>query len=146
MVQNNKKLCQASYLRNHSSCDWHLWHTFIKWRYTSRCCFLFFKSLFCRVVRWIKKQKNGPKWDQILSVALHISGTIHHMIFISGTHVWNNISRHFFCFFKILIFWVIRKVKGKKWPKMTKDSICLVWYPRNHTSYDLHLCYTCIKG
>ena len=35
---------------------------------------------------------------------LHISGTIHHMIVIHGTHMENdNISRHFFFFFfKIL--------------------------------------------
>ena len=27
----------------------------------------------------------------------------------------------FFYFFKILIFWVVRRVKGQKWPKMTKN-------------------------
>ena len=29
---------------------------------------------------WGKSAKNGPKWQKILSVVLHISGTIHYMI------------------------------------------------------------------
>ena len=37
------------------------------------------------------------------------------MIVIYGTHVQNNIiSRVFFDFFKILIFWVHKRVKGQK--------------------------------
>ena len=31
--------------------------------------------------------KNGSKCGKLLSVAPYISGTIHHMIFIYGTHV-----------------------------------------------------------
>ena len=49
----------------------------------------------------------------------------------------------FFHFLKILIFWVVRRVKGKKRPKMTKKHVFLALYPRNHTSYDtfmLHMC------
>ena len=34
-----------------------------------------------------KCAKNGPKLQKILSIALHISGTIHHMIVIYGPHV-----------------------------------------------------------
>ena len=45
--------------------------------------------------------------------SLRISGTIYHMIF--GTHVQNDdISSNFFDFFKILIIWVFRGVKGQK--------------------------------
>ena len=33
------------------------------------------------------KVKKWSKSEKILSVALHISGIIHHMIFIYGTHV-----------------------------------------------------------
>ena len=58
-----------------------------------------------------KKAKNGPRWQNILFVALHISGTIHHMIVIYGPFVQNDdISRYSF-HFKILIFQVIREVK-----------------------------------
>ena len=35
-------------------------------------------------------------------------------------------------------------VKGKKWPKMTKQ-ICLTLYLRNCTSYDCGFWYTCVK-
>ena len=76
--------------------------------------FQFFKILIFRVVSGVKVQKNGPKWQKIMSIILYISGTIHHMIVIYGTHVWNDISWHFFHFFKSLIFWVVRRVKGQK--------------------------------
>ena len=46
--------------------------------------------------------------------------------------------------FKILIFQVFRGLKGQKWPKMTKFSLCHTSHFRNHISYDLHLWYTCI--
>ena len=36
--------------------------------------------------------------------------------------------------------------KTKKWTKMTKTSVCRVIYFRNHISFDLHLCYKCVKG
>ena len=46
---------------------------------------------------------------------LHISGTIHCMIVIYGTHLKNdNIFRCFFHFFKILIFWVHSGEGGKR--------------------------------
>ena len=45
-------------------------------------------------------------------VVLHDSGTMHHMIAICGAQVLkDNISTFFF---KILIFWVVRRVKGQK--------------------------------
>ena len=64
---------------------------------------------------------------------------------IYGANVYNDdISR---CFFFILKFWLSRLSrgwKGKKWPKMTKISVCRTLYFRNHISYDLHLWYTCM--
>ena len=70
----------------------------------SRVFFLFFnfiKIVIFWVVRWIKGQKNGLKWEKIHSVTVHISGTIHHMIFIYAFMVYtnDNISRIFFFFF-----------------------------------------------
>ena len=92
----------------------------ISWQF-----FHFFKILIFWVVRGGKKAKNGPKWKKIMSVVLHISRNIHHMIFICGTHVQNdNISRQFFHFFKILIFQVVRKVKGQKMTQNDK-KLCL---------------------
>ena len=51
-----------------------------------------------------------------MSIALPISGTIHHVTVIYG-----------------------------KQPKMIKNSVCLSPYPRNRTSYDCDFCYTCVK-
>ena len=49
------------------------------------------------------------------SVAYYISGTVHHLIIIFSTHVYNDdISRLFFNFLEILIFWAVRQVKGQK--------------------------------
>ena len=52
-----------------------------------------------------------------MSVTLHVSGTINHMIIIYGTLVQNgNISKHFFSFFQNFDFlgcWVVG-VKGQK--------------------------------
>ena len=47
----------------------------------------------------------------------------------------------FFDVFKISIFWVARRVKGKKWPKMTEIYVCHSQYLRKHISWFLvHLC------
>ena len=61
-----------------------------------------------------------------LPVVHHISGTVHHLILIFGAHVQNDgISRCFFHFFKILVFWVVRRVKAQKMIQMTKKSVVL---------------------
>ena len=87
-----------------------------------------------------KKAKNGPKWQKILSVTLCISGTIHHMIVIYGTHVYSdNISRLFFQFFKILIFWVVRGVKVQK--MVHNDKKFCSWHFISQGSYILWLIY-----
>ena len=53
-----------------------------------------------------KSAKSSPKWKiTIKSVMCHISGTVKHMIMISGTLLLNDdVSRHFFLFKKIFIF------------------------------------------
>ena len=87
---------------------------------------------------------------KILSGALHVSGTMYHMIVIYGTLLQNDdISRFLFHFFKIRILWVVRGrgVKGlkmKKWSKMRK-KFYLAPYLRNHTLYDFHLCCSYLK-
>ena len=52
------------------------------------------------------------------------------------------------CFFIFPKFWFSRflgEKKGKKWPKMTKDYACYAPYLKNHTPYDVHSWYTCVK-
>ena len=88
--------------------------------------FFFSKFCFFGLLYPFSRAKNSPKWLNILSVVLHISEAMHYMIVICGTQVQNdNISRcvcvcvcvcvcFFFHFFKILIFWAVRRVKRQK--------------------------------
>ena len=52
----------------------------------SKGIFHFFKIFIFQVVIGVKGQKIAQN-DEILSVTLHISGTIYHMMVIHGTHV-----------------------------------------------------------
>ena len=47
--------------------------------------FIFFKIMIFLVVRWVKGQKNEPKWPKVLSFMLDISGTMHYTNVIYGT-------------------------------------------------------------
>ena len=108
--------------------------------------FIFSKFLFFGCAREVKVEKMVQNDKKILSVVLSISGTIHHMIVIYITPVQNdNISGQFFYFFKILIFWVVREVKGQKWSKMIKYSVCCTPCLRNHTSCNCRLWYAFVK-
>ena len=114
-VQNVKKFCLLySISQEPYIILLRLWYTYVKWWYLQGC-FLFIQN-FDFVGCWeSKKAKNRPKWEKIMSLPLHISRTIHHMIFIYGTHVENdNVSRCFFHYFKILIFSFVRGLKGQK--------------------------------
>ena len=96
-------------------------------------CFQNFDFL---VVSGVKEQKIAEN-DQ--TFPFHISGTMHHIIFIYATLVKNDdISRAFSHIFKILIFQVISGVKGQKKAQNDK-KFCCPPFLRNHTSYDCHL-------
>ena len=65
-------------------------------------------------------------------------------------HLWytcvNNISRSFFHLFKILIFWIVSRVKGQKIAQNYKKNsvmICSAWYIKNHTSWLPSLVHKC---
>ena len=107
--------------------------------------FHFFKSWIFQVVRGVKGQKKILKWQKFLSITLHISETIHNMIFRYGTHVQSdNISRHYFHFFKILIFWVLREVKGQKTVQNDK-KLCVVLHISGTMHYVIVIYGTCVK-
>ena len=55
--------------------------------YISRMFFPFFQNFGFSGIRRVKGQKNGPKRQKILFVALHISRTMHLIHVIYGTHV-----------------------------------------------------------
>ena len=59
------------------------------------------------------------------------------MIMILGALVENdNNFKSVFHFFKILIFWVVREVKGKN---VVQNNKKITHYLRNHTLYDCDL-------
>ena len=106
--------------------------------------FHIFNFLIFQVVRE-GRAKNSPKWQKILSCS------ISHEPYI----IWSSFvvckckiifSDVFFIFSELWFFRLLRGSKGKEWPKMTKNSVCCALYLRNHTSYDLHLWYTCVIG
>ena len=68
-------------------------------------------------------------------LCLGISGPIHHMIFIYGTHMKKDILWLFLHFLQILVSGVNAVVKGEKWLKSTKNYVCYIPYLRKHTSY-----------
>ena len=102
-------VCHAWYLGNHTSGSSFAIH---KCKMIISPGFFFSEFWFFRLLSGSK----GKKWSKLTkawSFALYISGTILHMILIYGAHVWkDNISWCFLHFFKILIFWVVRGVKG----------------------------------
>ena len=53
----NNSVHYAPYLRNHKSCDCHLWYTFVKWYISRR--FSFFISFDFSGCYWGKRAKNG---------------------------------------------------------------------------------------
>ena len=63
----NNYICHASYIKNSIAYDHDFWYTCVKWWYL-QVIFHFFKR--------DKRAKNSPKWQKILSVTLHSSGTI----------------------------------------------------------------------
>ena len=65
------------------------------------------------ILRGVKGQKTVES-DKKFSVKLHILGTIHHVVVIHGTHEKDDISRCVCHFFKILIFWIVKGLKGQK--------------------------------
>ena len=49
--------------------------------------FIFVKFSFFWAARGVKGQKTAQDDKKVLSVELHVSGNIHHMILINGPHV-----------------------------------------------------------
>ena len=106
--------------------------------------FSFFEIFMFQAVRAVNGAKTGPIRQKILSVMLHISATIHHMILFT-VHICKMItSAGFFFIFSKLLFSGSRGV-GKRAKKTQNDKKCLTLYFRNNISYDCDLWYTCVK-
>ena len=106
--------------------------------------FFFFFFFMFQAVRAVNGAKTGPIRQKILSVMLHISATIHHMILFM-VHICKMMtSAGFFFIFSKLLFSGSRGV-GKRAKKTQNDKKCLTLYFRNNILYDCDLWYTCVK-
>ena len=97
------------------------------------------------ILDFVKMAKYSPKMTKKLVCPTpylrnHTSYDCH--LWYTSVKWWYLQILFFFHSFKILIFWVAGRVKGQKWPKMTKNSVHCTLYIRNHTSY---VRYTCVK-
>ena len=109
---------------------------------------IFWKILIFWVHRLVKGQKTVQN-DKKLCLLHSISQEPYIWLSFVVQMCKMLISPEFFFFFfffnvKILVFQVVKGLKGQKWLKMSKISVCCTLYFRKHTSYDLHLWYTCM--
>ena len=108
--------------------------------------FVFFLFVFFHFFRififWVVMTKTGPKWEKLISVAPHISGTIRHIILIYSAHAKLIIFPGLFYFIKNLVFQVVRWGKGGKGQitVQTQKKICL-WHLISQEPYIIWLSF-----
>ena len=129
--REKNSVCPASYLRNQTSYDYHLWYIWAKWWYL-QALFHIFKFWFSGLLG-VKGQKLVQN-EKKLSLVLNISGAIHYMIIICGTQVQNeNISIGFLFLSKV---WF----KGQKLSKI-KNKLCPLWFYMSGTIHHMIFIY-----
>ena len=117
-----KSVCCAPFLRNHTSYDYHIWNSCLKWSYLQEFFFHCSKILIFWVVRGIKGQKIAQNYKKVCGAWYLRNHTSydHHLWYIRNCKMI--ISLGVFLFFQNFDFWVVRRVKGQKWSKMTKKT------------------------
>ena len=138
-------ICYVPYLRNTIAYDY-FWYPCVKWWYLQVFFFIFWKFWFFGLLVWNK----GKKWPKMtknyICCTLYLRNHTSYECHLWYTCVkWWYLQVFFFIFWKFWFFRLLVGNKGKKWPKMTRNYICCTLYLRNHTSYDCHLWYTCVK-
>ena len=139
----NNYICHLSYHRNIIVYDHDFWYTCVKWWYLQ--VIFFFKILIFCVV-------SGVKWQKMAQN--HKIFWLLHFISLKPYIIWLSFMVHLckmmmspgvvVIFKKIVIFWLVRGVKGQNITRKDK-KFCCTSYLRNHTSYYCHLCYACVK-
>ena len=148
MVQNDKKFCPSLliYQERYIIClpfILHMWKVII----SPGCFFHFFKILLFRVVRVVKVQKWSKMTKSSVCCAPYLRNHTSYGCHLCYTCVKWYLQTVFHTF-KILIFQILRGLKGGKKEKKRKSQkifVCCTPYLRNHTSYDCHLWYTFVK-
>ena len=145
-VQNDKKFCPSHLISQEPY--------IIQLSLTVRMCkmiispgviYHFFKILIFQVFRE-EKAKNGQKWQKFVCCTLYFRNHISYDLHSWYTCMYKRIifPAILFIFFQNFHFWD-HSPNDPKWPKMTKNSVYLTLYVRNHTSYDCDFWYTYVK-
>ena len=120
-------------------------NNFFPWPISRIFFFIFSKFWFC----WSLEGYKNKKWLKITKkFCLSCPYPKNHILY--DHNLWYPsvkwyVSRLFIIFLKMLIFRVVRKVKGQNDLKWQKSSVRCALYPRNHRSCELHLWFTCVK-
>ena len=120
-------------------------NNFFPWPISRIFFFIFSKFWFC----WSLEGYKNKKWLKITKkFCLSCPYPKNHILY--DHNLWYPsvkwyVSRLFIIFLKMLIFRVVRKVKGQNDLKWQKSSVRCALSPRNHTSCELHLWFTCVK-
>ena len=123
-VQNDKQFCPSRFISQEPYIIWLSFMVHLH-KMISPGLFSFYQNFEFLGCSGGKRAKNGPKWQKIMSVALHIWGTVHHMtvIYVCKMMISLGIFSYLFIFFfSILIFWVHRVPQraqnGPEWQKI----------------------------
>ena len=131
-----------------------MWFSFV----VQICKMIISPGVFSMLKFWFSRLSGGWKGKKCLKMTkISVSCTLYFVNHISyDLHLLYTcmyemiISRYLFLFFSSK-FWLIYRIikgvgwqKGKRWPKTTKHSVCLIPYLRNHT-YDCDFWYICGK-
>ena len=86
-VPNHKKFCLSCFISQEPCIIWLSFMVHMCKMIISLGIYCIFSKFWFFRVLVGERAKHGPKWQVITSVALHISGTLHHMTVIYGTHL-----------------------------------------------------------
>ena len=139
------------YFRNSIAYDHYFWYTCVNWCYLVVFSFIIIISFFSKL-RFFRllmgKKAKMAQNNQKKSVCCPSYLRNHTSWFSFMVLMRKRIISHevFFIFSKFWFSRLLGRKRAKNSPKNLKSSTWCPQYPRNHTSYDLHLWYTCVKG
>ena len=129
MVQNVKKFCLLEFISEEPYIIW-LSFMLVKGQYL-QVLFPFLKKFWFSWSIGGKRAKNGPEWQKIMLLCslsqepyiIWLSCRVQMCKMIISPGVFFNVE--------ILVFQVLKGLKGKKWPKMLKITFCRILYFKN---------------
>ena len=147
-VQNDKNICLLHSISQEPNIIWLSFMVQMCEMIISWSVFFNVKILLFQVVRGAERAKNGPKMTKIsVCCTLNFRNHIPYDLHLWCTCMYERIiSAGIFSFFSK--FWFSGSLggsvkKGKKWPKMTRNSASLTLYLR--TIHDCDFWYTFVK-